>query len=164
MKCAFDLLARCVIDACSLAPMDGDDPVKTRQYAHRAWRKVSYLQKSDWQNLFDARYDPGANVFARGQDLLRFHNLLAHVVPGFHSRVWKVGPSTSPLQENAEQKSAPPTPKCKGLPPRRNVSHDQNPNLGSRGHTPRLEPSASIAQASSSCMFIRPHTYETFAC
>lgn len=107
MKCGFDLLSRCVIDACSLAPRDDDDPAKIRRYAHQVWLKVDHHRKGEWQNLFDARHDPGTNIFARGQDLLQSQQLLALVVPGFHSRVWEAGPLAARVQKDAEKESAP---------------------------------------------------------
>lgn len=130
MKGAFDILARCVIDACSLAPRDDDDPVMIRQYAHKAWRKVSYLQKSDWQNLFDRRYDSETNIFSRGQDVLRAHRLLALVVPDFHLRVWDTGTSASRISKNAETE---PSPTFKTSSPRSNVLHMPMLGLDLRG-------------------------------
>lgn len=163
MKCGFDLLSRCVIDACSLAPRDGDDPSKIRRYAHQAWLKVDHHRKGEWQNLFDARHDPGTNIFAIGQDLLRSQQLLALVVPGYHSRVGEAGPLAARVQKNAEKESAPHPPRSKYMTPRRYGLHDQNPSIGFQSHTPRLEPSPPTAKSSTSCKLSRPHTIQDFA-
>lgn len=149
VKKAFDIFARCAISACSIAPREDDDPVEIRAHALKAWRKVGYTQKGEWEKLFADRHKADADISNKGHKLLESDQLLPLVIPHFHSRAWVTGSSHQDSQGAAASSQLTPAESMASTSQdRHHTPHDTTLTV-SASSASRPEPSSSAAPASS---------------
>jgi hypothetical protein len=85
-KAPLDVFARAVIAGWAAAPSPNDAPTKIREYAKPTWRgSVTWDQKDEWYEIYEARKDFLTDVTATGFALLLSQDLLCKVIP--HDRL-----------------------------------------------------------------------------